>query len=316
MGAQEADLAVCRATLQQGSASFAAAARLLPRLVRDDVTVVYAFCRELDDEVDRRVAHGSVERVRRRIDAVFGAARPERSVDRALREVVVRTGLPRAPFDAMLEGFLWDAAGRRYATLEALHGYGVRVAGTVGVLFAHLCGVRQTAVLARAVNLGVAMQLTNVARDVFEDARAGRVYLPLDWLASAGIDPDDLVRTPRVTQGLLAVVRRLLDEADGLYARAHAGIGRLPARARPGVLAARWIYADIGGRLRRAGQRLERRARTGRLRKLARLVQAWVAAPVLPWTSPMADSAEPLEAARPLLAAVERELRANIGGRT
>ncbi len=110
---------------------------------------------------------------------------------------VVRRSPCRAPcLDALLEGFAWDAAGRRYDTLDDLLDYAARVAGAVGAMMAVLMGVRDPALLARACDLGVAMQLTNIARDVGEDARAGRLYLPLAWLREAGIDPDAFLADP------------------------------------------------------------------------------------------------------------------------
>ena len=105
-------------------------------------------------------------------------------------------------------------------SLEALHGYAARVAGTVGVMMTLLMGVRDAAALARACDLGVAMQLTNIARDVGEDARAGRLYLPLDWLDEAGVDRDRFLAAPAPSPALARVVARLLAEADRLYARA------------------------------------------------------------------------------------------------
>ncbi len=98
--------------------------------------------------------------------------------------------MPRALPEALLEGLAWDAQARRYATLSDLYDYSARVAAAVGAMMCVLMGVRDADALARACDLGVAMQLTNIARDVGEDARERRLYLPLDWLAEAGIDPD------------------------------------------------------------------------------------------------------------------------------
>jgi phytoene synthase len=108
-------------------------------------------------------------------------------------------------------------------------------------------------VVARACDMGVAMQLTNIARDVGEDARAGRIYLPMAWLREAGIDPDAWLRAPEYSEPLGIVVRNLLEVADGLYARAAAGIARLPLAYRPGMHAARIVYAEIGRALERQG---------------------------------------------------------------
>ncbi len=109
-----------------------------------------------------------------------------------------------------------------------------------------LMGVRDARTLARACDLGVAMQLTNIARDVGDDARKGRVYLPLDWLADEGVQPQALIADPRHDEALARVVARLLEAADVLYDRAVGGIAGLPLSCRPAIHAARLIYREIG----------------------------------------------------------------------
>jgi 15-cis-phytoene synthase len=160
--------------------------------------------------------------------------------------------MPRALPDALLEGLAWDAMGRRYRNLADLHAYSARVASAVGVMMCVLMRVRSPDALARAADLGLAMQLTNIARDVGEDARAGRLFLPLDWLEEAGIDPERFLADPRPSAALAGVVRRLLDEADELYLRAATGVSSLPADCRLGIAAARHIYAAIGTEVARA----------------------------------------------------------------
>src|SRR5262249_32296789 len=155
-------------------------------------------------------------------------------------------GIPRALPEALLEGFAWDAQGRQYDTLSELNAYAVRVAGTVGAMMAVLMGRRSPDIVAHACALGVAMQLTNIARDVGEDAEAGRLYLPLQWLREAGVDPNALLNRPTFTDALGSVVRRLLQIADLYYASSEAGIAQLPANCRPGIQAARILYAEIG----------------------------------------------------------------------
>ncbi len=113
--------------------------------------------------------------------------------------------------------------------------------------------MRDPDALARACDLGVAMQLTNIARDVGEDARMGRIYLPLDRLPEHDIDPVNFVRDPLPTNDVRRMVKRLLAEADRLYRRSEAGINVLPRQARTGIWAARLIYDGIGKQLRRQG---------------------------------------------------------------
>ncbi|HEY5310276.1 MAG TPA: squalene/phytoene synthase family protein, partial [Casimicrobiaceae bacterium] len=153
-----------------------------------------------------------------------------------------------------------------------------RVAGTVGAMMAVLMGVRASDALARACDLGVAMQLSNIARDVGEDARAGRLYLPLSWLREAGIDPDAWLANPVHSDALAGVVRRLLDAADILYRRVGSGVAQLPPACRPGINASRFLYAEIGREVeRQGGNAIARRAVVPASRKARLLVRSLVA---------------------------------------
>ena len=129
----------------------------------------------------------------------------------------------------------------------------MRVAGSVGAMMSIFMGARTPQLVARASDLGVAMQLTNIARDVGEDARQGRLYLPLQWLRADGIDPDAWLAEPVFNEALGTVIRRLLEQADILYARSAAGIAGLPLACRPGIHAARLLYAEIGREVERGG---------------------------------------------------------------
>jgi 15-cis-phytoene synthase len=129
--------------------------------------------------------------------------------------------------------------------------------------------VRDADALARACDLGLAMQLTNIARDVGEDARAGRLYLPQDWLTGAGVDPEAFLASPAASPAIRLAIAQLLAEADRLYRRSEAGVAALPLGCRPGILAARLIYAGIGQAVRRNNHdSITTRARTGRAQKL------------------------------------------------
>jgi phytoene synthase len=300
---ERADAKACRAILREGSKSFFAASLLLPPRVRSSVAAFYAFCRVADDAIDRAddPARGLVS-LRARVDAIEAGAPLDHAADRAVAVVLRRHGIPRAVIDAMLEGFAWDVSRRRYETLPDLRAYCVRVAGTVGVAMTLILGERREQVLRRAVDLGVAMQLTNVARDAGEDAREGRVYLPLEWLREAGIDPDELVRAARFTPELGGVVRRLLASAEPLYARADHGIRLLPRDSRLAIAAARRIYADIGRSILAAGyDTVSSRAHTGAARK------AWLLGRSIPaaWSITEDPSSEPaIPEASDLIAAV------------
>ena len=282
-----ADLEACRAAIRTGSHSFHAASRLLPARVRDPALVLYAFCRFADDAVDEGADKvRAVLRLRDRLDAAYAGRPHDAPADRAFAAMVRAHEMPRALPEALLEGFAWDAEGRRYATLSEVCAYSARVAAAVGAMMCVLMGARAPDTLARACDLGVAMQLTNIARDVGEDARAGRIYLPLDWLAEAGIDAGAFLTDPRPGPALGGVVARLLAFADDLYLRSEAGISALPMSCRAGIHAAGLIYRAIGAEVARAGHdSVTRRARTTGRRKLGLIALAGVrtaASPVMP----------------------------------
>jgi len=251
-----ADLAACREMLRGGSKSFHAASLLLPKRVRDPATALYAFCRLADDAVDLCPPDERADRLAAlscRLDRAYAGDPHPHPADRAFSAVVRHYVIPRALPEALIEGFSWDAEGRRYPDLEAVEAYAARVAAAVGAMMAILMGVRDAPRMARACDLGVAMQLTNIARDVGEDARAGRLYLPLDWLREAGVDPDAFLAAPSFSPAIGQVVLRLLDRAGELYARAEPGIAALPQDCRAAIGAASRIYAEIGRRIARAG---------------------------------------------------------------
>jgi phytoene synthase len=241
-----ADLTACTATLQTGSRSFAIASIFLPARVRAPATALYAFCRAADDAIDLSDDQAAaLDTLRARLDAIYGGRPGGDAVDRAFAAVVADFGLPRALPEALLEGFAWDVEARRYEDLPGLIGYAMRVAGTVGVMMALLMGTRDAAMLSAACDLGCAMQLTNIARDVGEDARAGRLYLPLSWLREEGIDPAAWLAEPSFTPGLDRIVAAL----RAGRARHRASAGALPPR-HPGGAAALCWYRRGGGESR------------------------------------------------------------------
>lgn len=270
------DLEHCREAIRHGSLSFHAASKLLPAKVRDPALALYAFCRLADDEVDEGdYQAGAVLRLQDRLDAAYAGKPHNAPEDRAFAAIIEDFDMPRALPEALLEGLAWDAAEHRYDTLSGVRDYSARVASAVGAMMCVLMRVRDPDALARACDLGVAMQLTNIARDVGEDARMGRIYLPLDWLAEAGIDPVNFVREPLPTNDVRKMVKRLLAEADRLYLRSEAGIDVLPLQARTGIWAARLIYAGIGKQLRGQGyDSISMRARTSGRQKLGWVMQA------------------------------------------
>lgn len=237
----------CHARLRDGSRTFLAASHLLPRKVREPAAALYAFCRVADDAVDHsNSSQRTLGSLRKRLDAIYdgqGANTPE---DHAFACVVQHFGIPKALPEALLEGFEWDIKQHSYDDIEDVHAYSARVAGTVGAMMAMIMGVRDTAIIARACELGMAMQLTNIARDVGEDARNGRLYLPRIWMREAGLDPERWLQRPEFSAALGTVIKRLLNVADELYASAAPGIACLPLNCRVGIRSAGLIYSEIG----------------------------------------------------------------------
>ena len=278
--ASAADWAACRALLRSGSRTFHAASRVLPARVRQAATGLYAFCRVADDAIDQGAGpHAALTDLHSRLERLYAGRPDDIAADRAFADVVLGYGIPQEFPLALLEGFAWDATDRRYETLADLNDYAVRVAGVVGAMMALVMGVTDARWVARACDLGVAMQLTNIARDVGEDARNGRVYLPLGWLREAGLDPQRWLASPRFDAALAGVIGRLLAEADALYARSELGLAQLPAACRPGMYAARLLYAEIGAELRRrAFDSVNHRAVVAWPRKARLLADAMVAA--------------------------------------
>lgn len=260
----KAPVAESRAAIAAGSQSFAAAAKLMPAGIREDTVMLYAWCRHADDVVDGQELGSTpqaggdpAERLARlkadTLEALHGTGAVSAPFA-ALRVVARRHDFPdRWPLD-LIDGFAMDVEGRPYRTLNDTLDYSYHVAGVVGVMMARVMGVRDQAVLDRACDLGLAFQLTNIARDVIDDARIGRVYLPGDWLEEAGAKVEGDIPSPQ----LYAVILRLLDAAEPYYASAFSGLPALPMRCAWSIAAAARIYRAIGTRIRRGGPQVYR----------------------------------------------------------
>lgn len=280
---REQDINACMVRLRGGSLSFYSASLLLPRYVREPAAALYGFCRIADDAIDEASEPvQALAGLQARLDAIYECKPSSLSEDRAFCEVVHRYAIPREFPDALLEGFAWDAAEKQYETLADVHDYAVRVAGTVGAMMAIIMGVRSQKSIARACELGMAMQLTNIARDVGEDARLGRCYLPAEWLREEGIEQTEWLQQPDYSEALGRVIQRLLNHADELYLQAETGISHLPMACRPAIQAANIIYSEIGRELERRGlNSVAHRSVVSLRRKTALLGKALARTPLL-----------------------------------
>jgi len=274
----------CLETLAHHAKSFNFASRVLPRGSRAEAAVLYAWCRAADDAIDlapRESCRENLALLERDLDGVY-AGRPQTDlVLAAFQEVVKARQVPRGYPSELLAGLAMDIEKDRYANLDELLQYCFRVAGTVGLMMCHVLGVSDPRALRRAAHLGIAMQLTNICRDVREDWERSRLYLPLDLLAEAGapgLDAHLGGEFPATARGaVIKVVQRLLGEADTYYRSGDCGISALCPRSALGVRTARLVYAAIGGRI--AARRydvLDGRAFVPLARKLVLLVKAVV----------------------------------------
>ncbi|MEM0907150.1 MAG: phytoene/squalene synthase family protein [Pseudomonadota bacterium] len=277
-----AEATYARASIAQGSKSFAAAARLLPAHTRDDVSKLYAWCRHCDDVIDGQVlghgeqlvvdAGGKLADLRNKTDAALEGRATGEAVFDGFGPVARTHGItPRLAHD-LLDGFQKDVAQERYPSPDALIHYCYGVAGSVGVMMALVLGVKpdDADTLDRACDLGLAFQMTNIARDVVADAHAERVYLPTSWLDEAGVAPTpEAVRAAENKDAVFQVASRLVSAAEDYYQSADVGVARLPFRSAWAIASASTVYRAIGEARRTAGpEGLATRARTTGMQKL------------------------------------------------
>ncbi|HEY2736659.1 MAG TPA: phytoene/squalene synthase family protein, partial [Polyangiales bacterium] len=208
----------------------------------------------------------------------------------AFQDVVRACAVPRAYFDELLLGMEMDAERVHYHSLDDLLRYAYRVAGTVGLMMCHVMGVRGSSALRHAAHLGIAMQLTNIARDVGEDWARGRLYLPEALLVQSGgsaLYPEDDQPMPRtVAEPLARATALLLDHADAYYRSGDAGLRHLSPRCAFAIRAARLVYSAISTQVRAQHcDPFAPRAYVGRSRKLSLVAYAaWLSAMRLPET--------------------------------
>jgi phytoene/squalene synthetase/cation diffusion facilitator CzcD-associated flavoprotein CzcO len=300
-----ADLVSCRGFIKLHSKSFYLSSLLLPRSQRHAAWALYAFCRQADDSVDgenpgdgtvpamesghEALALRRIDGLRRRLGRVYGEQPepgPAHAIDRAFRAVVAHSGLPSAVPARLLDGMEMDARETVYATWPELISYCFNVAGTVGLMMTYVMGhrmppERRGEVYLRACDLGIAMQLTNIARDVAEDGCRQRVYLPDELLHRHGLSRNavlELCSSQRTAPpSLRQAIAELLQRAAAHYEAARAGIPMLPPAAWLGIASAERIYRGIGERLAASDyDALRGRAYLSAWGKLWRIGAAWL----------------------------------------
>ena len=247
-----------------GSKSFAAAARLFDERTRQSAVMLYAWCRHCDDVIDgQTLGHGQVEgdrstgeaRLAELVDLTERAYAGEPMSDpafAAFQQVIQRHQIPRQYPLEHLEGFRMDVQEFRYQTVDDTLLYCYRVAGVVGLMMARVMGAEAESTLDRACDLGLAFQLTNIARDIVEDAQIGRVYLPADWLVEMGIAQDE-VAMPEHRVALATLASRLVDLAAPYYQSAAQGLRDLPLRSAWSIATAHGVYRQIGVEVKARG---------------------------------------------------------------
>ncbi|MBA1276591.1 phytoene/squalene synthase family protein [Stutzerimonas stutzeri] len=273
-----------------GSKSFAAAARLFDERTRQSAVMLYAWCRHCDDVIDGQIlGHDQVDgdrstgeaRLTELVELTERAYAGEPMSDpafAAFQQVIQRHQIPREYPLEHLAGFRMDVQDYQYQTLDDTLLYCYRVAGVVGLMMAKVMGAEAELTLDRACDLGLAFQLTNIARDIVEDAEIGRVYLPADWLAEAGIPPDEIV-LPQYRAALSTLATRLVELAEPYYQSAAQGLRDLPLRSAWSIATAHGVYRQIGIEVKARGAAAwDTRVSTSKVQKLQFLLGGGVLA--------------------------------------
>ncbi len=258
---------------------------------REAITAVWDFCRAVDDEVDeheeRSIAErrAGLQRWRDEVDACFGGRAPATPQGRALQVVAERWPVQRLHFDELIDGCAMDLEPARFPTFPDLRGYCHKVASTVGLICIEIFGYANPATRRYAEELGLALQLTNILRDVPADLGRGRLYIPLDELAAHGVS-EDALRQGRLTPAISALLERQAQRARDQFARAEACLPPEDARR---VVAARIMAAIYQDLLARIAQRdhdvFSERVAVPRWRKARLALATWLRTMAVPHAS-------------------------------
>jgi 15-cis-phytoene synthase len=261
----------CQQKAAGSGSSFYYSFMFLPADRRQAITALYAFCREVDDVVDEchdlSLAQTKLEWWRQEIGRVF-AATPTHPVGHALKDVIATFNLPQEQLLEIIDGMAMDLSQTRYLDFKGLQLYCYRVASVVGLLAAEIFGYQDRQTLKYAHDLGMAFQLTNIIRDVGEDARRGRIYLPIEDLQRFNVPAKDILEA-RYSEAFTALMRYQHDRAQQFYDQAFAQLPAVDRKAqRPGLVMAA-IYRTLLGEIAHDGFKvLDRRTSLTPLRKV------------------------------------------------
>lgn len=272
--------------IQNGSKSFRAASRLFDQTTRERAWLLYCWCRHCDDVADGQT-YGFGPGLRGNVAVLRGKTRRAIADDEAdelpfmaLRQLLSECPIPDRFLEDHLRGFALDEGGWQPLNEHDLALYCYYVAGAVGCMMAVLMGVApdEEETLEHAADLGIAFQLSNIARDVREDLDAGRCYLPLSWMEEFGVDRSTLFE-PENEQALTTMIGRLIEQVVVHEESARQGVSKLPFRSRLAVLSALRIYGAIGRRVEELGSAAwDERVTVGKMRKLSFVVPSFAEA--------------------------------------
>ncbi|HZJ64352.1 MAG TPA: phytoene/squalene synthase family protein [Kofleriaceae bacterium] len=267
----------CRREFVRVARSFWLIPELIPVPARDDISLLYCVCRRLDDAVDEApdISHARAALAQWR-DELAGRTEA-RPLVAAFLAGVPRTGLPMACMEHLLDGMELDLGDVRIADDEELLRYAYRVSAAVGLMLAPLLGIRGAAAEQRVVDLGLALQLSNILLGVGGDARRGRVYLPASRLVEANLAFDDVLAAPGDAR-LRPVLQGIAELAGHYYRSAALGAAHVPLRYRHGVILLGRAYAELGRRAARGEATPEAPAQLPRVVKALRLVELFATA--------------------------------------
>ena len=270
----------CQEKAAKSGSSFYYSFLFLPPVRRRAITALYAFCREVDDVADEvhdaDVARAKLQWWRAEVANLF-AGKPLHPVTQALAPAVAQFGVTQSKLNEIIDGMEMDLTQHRYADFEALKLYCYRVAGVVGQLSAAIFGYRNARTLDYAYHLGLAFQLTNIIRDVGEDARRDRIYLPADEMQRCGVSAADILGS-RHSDAFTKLMTILSERAEHHYRTAFETLPREDRRAqRPGLIMAA-IYRTLLSEIRRDGfQVMHQRISLTPIRKLWLAWKTWIA---------------------------------------